>query len=192
MTTLSLSKPVSAPSHKSIEKLIFLLDYSSGLLARLYHATQFECGEKLQSLPSDLRSMLSRNIADPTSGVWEIAGMEALQNENTKQDILNESKFVYDVFVDLCNTSEEIVTVVKHISRSVVCFNLRTNGDVCVCMFDLLSNFTKMHLLASKIDSNARFAVLVHSLIVKDEYCSCHALVFVLYFCAYFLHLMHV
>ena len=155
---------------RTVEKLIILLDYTEGVLARLYYATQFEQGQSLKALkaiPPEVRKYLSREVLDPTDGVWELEGMTQLHSKS--DELCEETKFVYDVFVDLLKTGNEISVIVKHITNNILAFDLETNGDIVIRTFDLLSNFTRMHLLASRMSPNARLAVLVHSIVAKQE-----------------------
>ena len=150
---------------RTVEKLIILLDYTEGVLARLYHATQFQPGPELRSIPSEIRKYLLRETVasrDPTDGLWELESMAVIHSR--KNNIADESQFVYDVFDDLLRTGQEISVIVKHITNNILTFNLETNGDIVIRTFELLSNFTRMHLLASRISDYGRLAVLLHSI----------------------------
>ncbi len=94
---------------RTVEKLIILLDYSQAVLARLYHATQFQPGQHLVAIPNEIRKHLLREVFDPTDGIWELVSMAQLHSK--KDELTNETKFVYDVFDDLLRTGNEIHVV---------------------------------------------------------------------------------
>ena len=132
---------------RTVERLIILGDYTEGVLARLYHATQFQPGEELKSIPNEIRKYLLRELPDPTDRIWELESMTAI---HAKKDALcEETQFVYDVFEDFLRTSHEIAATVKRVTNNILTFDLETNGDIVIHAFDLLSDFTKMHLLPS-------------------------------------------
>eukprot|EP01084_Bolivina_argentea_P183261 316258_1 len=147
---------------RTVEKLIILLDYTEGVLARLYNATQFRPGPELQNIPNEIRKYLLREIIDPTEGIWELDAMSQIQSK--RGELGNETQFVYDVFDDLLKTGHEISVVVKHITNNILTFNLETNGDIVIRTFDLLANYIRMHLLAARVSQSGRLAVLVHSI----------------------------
>ena len=171
---------------RAVEKLIILLDYTDGVLARLYHATQFQPLKELKTVPTEIRRHLSRDVPDPTDGIWELESMAQIQLR--REALRDETQFVYDVFADFLQTANEISLVVKHITNNILTFNvcnnlcysactlffyvfhqLETNGDIVVRTFDLLANFTKMHLLASRISECGRLAILIHSICTDKQ-----------------------
>ena len=152
---------------RTVEKLIILLDYTEGVLARLYHATQHKPGPEINQIPKDISRFLLRKVPDPTDGIWELESMSQIHTRRT--ELADETQFVYSVFHDFLDTSIEIAAVIKHITNNILNFNLETNSDVVVRTFDLLSNFTRMHLLAARISECAKLSVLVHSVCAKQQ-----------------------
>ena len=152
---------------RGVEKLIILLDYSEGVLARLYHATQFQPGKELANLPSELTKYLLRNVQDPAEDFWQLQSVDQIKTRRLQ--IADETRFVFNVFLDMLDTASEISTVIKHVTTNILKFDLETNGDVAIRTFDLLSNFSKMVLLSARISEVARLAVMLHSVCAQDQ-----------------------
>ena len=104
-------------SARHVEKLLILLDYSEGVLARLYHSTQFEPGPQLKLVPNEVKNFLLRKVADPTDGVWDLHGAEPMRS--MQKAIKTETQFVYDTFADLLKTIQEIMATLTSISKSI-------------------------------------------------------------------------
>ena len=57
---------------RNVEKLIILLDYSEGILARLHYVINLATPSTLEQLPKDIYNHLEKNVSDPTIGIYSV------------------------------------------------------------------------------------------------------------------------
>lgn len=134
---LSSSSNQSSAAAGNLERLMVLLDYSEGVLARVYNAIHHQCNEKTYEIPNSLKSHLLRKVNDPTDGIHALT--ESTYFHQNQDILLNENAFVFDVFADVLTFVNECLSIFKSITNTVVEFNVCTSKTYIFVFVYLLS-----------------------------------------------------
>ena len=153
---------------RTVEKMRIMVDYTDGLLARVYRATQFIpiTGQALKSLPTNIVNAV---LKDDDSKIEDIKQLPTFQYIKNRKDELNkESEFVVEVFMDLIDTRNEIVNILKPFFSSIVFANMYQNRNICMDALNLVGNLYKMHIIASRMNDYCKTAVYIKDIIIDD------------------------
>jgi len=148
------------------ERLIILLDFTTGLLNRVYHSVRYSYGPLVGCLKSEVIKHLSSKVDDPTEGIEGVNGYEVIRKQ--RREILAETKLIYETFVDFCNAKGECERLFSTLSQKIVKFNLHTNIDLTTRFLSVFSDYVRLHLLLQRI-KEVRVAVYCHMIAYFEE-----------------------
>jgi len=140
---------MSEKSGRLAERLIILLDFTTGLLNRVYHCVKHKYGPLVDCLKVDIIKHLSSKADDPTEGIECVSGYDVLERQ--RNEIEKETRFVYDTLVDVVKATAECEKLFETLSSEIVEFNLHTNIDLTTRFLSVFSDYVRLHLLLSRI-----------------------------------------
>lgn len=140
---------MSNKSGRLAERLIILLDFTTGLLNRVYHCVRHNYGPLVDCLKVDIIKHLSSKADDPTEGIECVSGYDVLERQ--RNEIEKETKFIYDTLVDVVKATAECEKLFETLSSEIVEFNLHTNIDLTTRFLAVFSDYVRLHLLLPRI-----------------------------------------
>ena len=111
----------------NLSRLMVLLDYSEGVLARLYNIIHHQCHPKTARIPPHLRTYLLRKVLNPTDDIH--AQNESDYFAKHQDSLQKENLFVFNVLGDIISFTDEATAAFKAITHTVIKF------DVCIFHF---------------------------------------------------------
>jgi len=136
-------------SGRLTEKLIILLDFTTGLLNRVHGCVKHDYGALVSCLKPDMHRHLGSKLEDPTAGIESVSGYDVLVKQRI--EIMNETKFVYETFVDFVEATMQCEKLFDALSSKIYNFNLHTNIDLTTRFLSLFSDYVRLHLLLSRV-----------------------------------------
>jgi len=152
---------------RTAEKLIILLDYSTGLLTRIHNCVHYRRGPVFGQLPEKLVDQLLSKKEDPTLNIQKKEGFNLI---NMKHDSLcQETQFCYEVIADILLLTNEVHPLFQRLVRDISIFDIHQNTDLTIRFLKVFFNFCRMYLLSSRM-SDARIAIYLYMLAYKEQY----------------------
>eukprot|EP01083_Nonionella_stella_P012642 35803_1 len=150
---------------RTAEKLIILLDYSTGLLTRIHNCVHYRRGAVFNQLPDKLIDHLLSKKEDPTSGVNKKEGYQMITMKH--ETLCLETQFCYETIADILLLTNEVHPLFQRLVRDITIFDIHQNTDLTIRFLKVFFNFCRMYLLSSRM-SDARIAIYLYILAYKE------------------------
>lgn len=167
VTQVMANDPQQNTLSRTAEKLIILLDYSTGLLTRIHNCVHYRRGPVFGQLPDKLIDYLLSKKEDPTNGITKKEGFQIINMKH--ESLCQETQFCYNTIADILLLTNEVHPLFQRLVRDITIFDIHQNTDLTIRFLKVFFNFCRMYLLSSRM-SDARIAIYLYILAYKEQY----------------------